>query len=260
MTESEKQHLSYALEENTRFDGRKRDEIRPITIEKGVIATAEGSARVRIGKTEVLAGVKMELGKPYSDTPDEGSLMVGAEFLPMASPNFEMGPPSIEAIELARVVDRSVREGGAMNVKDLCIEEGKSAWTVIVDICTINDDGNLQDDSALATLAALQDSKLPEVEIVNDEPQINYKKKTDKGLPLSEVPITVTVFKRGEHLFVDPLRSEESLYDSRLSIAVLADGRLCSLQKGGESVLSVDDIGNMIDLALKKSEELRKAL
>ena len=260
MTEAEKLHFKDALKENVRYDGRQNEELRQLVVEKGVIATAEGSARVKIGKTEVLAGVKMELGTPYSDTPDEGSLMVGAEFLSMASPDFEMGPPSIEAIELARVVDRGIREGHAIDVKKLCVELGKSAWTVIVDICTINDDGNLQDASALATLAALEDARLPKLEEVNDSLQIDYKTKTNDTLPLSAKPITVTVFKRDEFFFIDPSAKEEKLYDSRLSVAVLEDGKLCALQKGGDGVLSVDDIDKMVDIAINKSKELRKAL
>ncbi|MFP4118030.1 MAG: exosome complex protein Rrp42 [Candidatus Woesearchaeota archaeon] len=260
MSEAEKKHFEQALKANIRYDGRTLEDLRPIKIEKGVIATAEGSARVTMGETVVLAGVKMEIGSPYPDTPDEGSLMVGAEFLPMASPEFETGAPGIEAIELARVVDRGIRESGAIDTEKLCIESGKSAWTVIVDICTLNNDGNLQDVSAMAALAALHDAKFPKLETVNDSLQIDYKTKTDKNVPINAVPITVTVFKRGDLMYVDPTESEEKLYDSRLSISVLEDGKLCALQKGGEHTLSVDDINSMVDLAVKKSDELRKAL
>ncbi len=35
---------------------------------------AEGSARVKMGKTEVIVGVKMQLGEPYPDSPDKGTL------------------------------------------------------------------------------------------------------------------------------------------------------------------------------------------
>ncbi len=260
MSEAEKKHLEMALKSNVRYDGRSLEDLRPITIEKGVIATAEGSARVKMGDTEVLAGVKMEVGTPYPDTPNEGSLMVGAEFLPMASPDFETGAPGIDAIELARVVDRGIREGGAIDTEKLCIEPGKSAWTVIVDICTLNNDGNLQDVSALAALAALQDAKFPKLDNVNDSLQIDYKTKTDESVPINAIPVTVTVFKRGDLLFVDPSEAEEKLYDSRLSISVLDDGKLCALQKGGEDTLTVDEINSMVDLAIRKSEEMRKAL
>ena len=74
-----------------RLDNRKFDEYRKITLETGTIPMAEGSARVRLGDTEVIAGVKMAVGKPFSDTPNEGVLIVAAEFLPLASHEFESG-------------------------------------------------------------------------------------------------------------------------------------------------------------------------
>lgn len=258
MTNADKLHLETALKSNIRYDNRKHDEFRQVSVEKGVIATAEGSARVKIGDTEVIAGVKMELGTPYPDSPDEGSLMVGAEFLPMASPEFELGPPGIDAIELARVVDRGIREGHAMDVKKLCIEAGKKIWIVVIDICTINDNGNLQDASALATLAAIEDAHFPVIENVDGDYTINYKEKTDKKLPLLAKPITATVFKVGKALFVDPTRAEQKSYDARLSVSVLENGKLCAMQKGGEGVLTVEETNKMVELAVKKTKELRK--
>ena len=47
------------LEEGKRFDGRGLDEFRKIKIETGFIKNAEGSARVKLGKTEVVAGIKL---------------------------------------------------------------------------------------------------------------------------------------------------------------------------------------------------------
>ena len=43
-----------------------------VEIEKDTIATTNGSARVRIGATEILVGVKAELEKPDLKSPDEG--------------------------------------------------------------------------------------------------------------------------------------------------------------------------------------------
>ena len=127
-------HIISLLEANTRLDGRKLTEYRqPITVEYGAIRTAEGSARVKIGETDIMVGVKLEVGEPYPDTPDEGTIIVGAELLPMSNPEFEPGPPQIQAIELARVVDRGIRESKALDFKKLCIEEGEKAWFLIID-------------------------------------------------------------------------------------------------------------------------------
>ena len=93
-----------------REDGRELDEYRDISIETDVISKAEGSARVKIGDTQVIVGIKPQIGAPFPDTPDLGVLMTNCEMLPMADPTFEPGPPSEDSIELARVVDRGIRE------------------------------------------------------------------------------------------------------------------------------------------------------
>jgi len=90
----------------------------------------------------VFAGVKLEIGTPYPDTPDEGGLMINTELIPLSNPEFESGPPGIQAIELSRVVDRGIRESKAIDMKKLCIEPKEKVWTVIVDIIPINDEGN----------------------------------------------------------------------------------------------------------------------
>src|SRR3989344_7494439 len=98
------------IERGKRLDHRPFDQYREMTIEAGIISSAEGSARVKLGNTEVIVGVKLGVGTPFPDTQDEGVLMVTAELLPLAHPDFESGPPGEDAIELARVVDRAIRE------------------------------------------------------------------------------------------------------------------------------------------------------
>src|SRR4051812_34648595 len=125
-----KEHIVNALKKGMRLDGRTPHQFRTITVETGLLATAEGSARVKCGDTELLAGVKMALGKPYSDTPDSGVLMVGAELLPLSNPLFEQGPPSTESIELARVIDRGIRESKTIDDHKLCVRPGELVWMV----------------------------------------------------------------------------------------------------------------------------------
>src|SRR3989344_9404791 len=211
MKDEQKQHVQKALQENLRYDGRKKDQFRAVTIEYNISKSAEGSARVKIGDTEVIAGVKMSVETPYPDTPDEGSLMVNAELLPLSSPRFEPGPPSAEGIEVARVVDRGIREAGAIDVKKLCIARAEKVWIVTIDICTINDAGNLIDASSLAAIAALKQATFPKYE--NNE--IDYQTRTDTKLPMRKWPLAITVFKIGNQLFVDPLREEEDVMEER---------------------------------------------
>ncbi|MBU0535958.1 MAG: RNA-binding protein, partial [Nanoarchaeota archaeon] len=193
--------------------------------------------------------------KPYPDRPEEGMLMVGAELLPLSSPEFETGPPAIEAIELARVVDRGVREAKAIDTKKLCLVKGEKAWGVFIDICTINDAGNLLDASGIAVLAALKDTKFPKYDGV----EINYKEHTKEKLPLSKFPLPVTVYKIGDNLLVDPNIDEQEAFDARLTVTT-TDGLICALQKGGDRTLTIEDVKVMVDLAMKKAKELAKVL
>ena len=254
MSNALREHIIKLFEAGTRLDGRKLDEYRKISLDVDVISTAEGSARVKIGKTDVISGVKLEVMEPYPDTQDQGSIMVGAELLPLSSPNFELGPPSKDAVELARIVDRGIRESKALDLKKLCIKEGEKVWMLIIDLVTINHDGNLFDASALAAIAALKNMKFPEYK----DGVINNKKKTDKKLELMDIPLSVTVSKIGDKFIVDPDSEEEKAVDARLTVASLSDGTLCALQKGGNYPLTAEDVSKMIEIAIEKGKELRK--
>jgi exosome complex component RRP42 len=254
INEKLKQHAEAAIGAGIRRDGRKLDEFRPITIEKGVSSTAHGSVRLTCGDVIVVAGAKLEVGTPYSDTPDEGSLMVSAELLPLANAAYEAGPPSYESIEVARVIDRTIRESKAIDLSKLSIISGEKMWIVAVDIAPINANGNLIDIGALAALAAIRDARMPE--FADGKP--NYEKLTNERLPIQRIPILVTVFKLGGKFLVDPTMEEEMYCEARLSIATLDEKTICALQKGGSGPLSTSDIEQMCEIALRVGGQLRK--
>ncbi len=253
-----REHVLKWLDSGTRYDGRKLDEFRKVTIELGASKNAEGSSRVIVGDTEILAGVKMAIETPYPDTPDQGNLMVNVELTPLSNPEFESGPPSDQAVEVARIIDRGIRESKFIDVKKLCITPKESVWGVIVDVVTINTQGNLIDVSALAALAAIKEARLPK----REERTLKYDQLTNEKLPLdtSKMPVTVTVYKIGKHLLVDPIQEEEEVAEARLSVAVLPDGSIVAMQKGGEYSITADEVDAMVALAQSKASELRKLL
>ncbi len=256
MNNEQKKHLITYLANGTRYDGRGLLEWRPIHVETGVSQSAEGSARVRVGKTDIMAGVKLALEKPYGDTPDQGNLMVNAELYPLSSPKFETGPPGEQAIELARVIDRGIREAKTIDVKKLCLKSGEKVWSVSVDIVTLNDDGDLMDAGALAALAALQAARFPGVK----EGIVDYGERTSTPIPIDMHPVTVTVYLIDKYFVVDPLPEEEEAADARLTIAVDEHGMVRALQKGGAEKLTIDQIDKMVGIAVKKAPELRKLI
>ncbi len=253
-------HVLASLEKDIRFDGRKFDEFRKIEVQYGISKkSAEGSARVKIGDTEVVAGVKMEIGKPFPDNPDEGTIMANVELLPLSSPDFETGPPDIKSIELARaVIDRGIRESKTLDFKKLCIKKGEKVWMIYIDAYSINDAGNLADAMGIAALAALQDAKFPKYDEKSE--RIVYDEKTKKKLDLSQLPIPVTVIKiKGKYL-LDPSLEEEKAKEARLTITTVDNGDIVAFQKGGNGTLTEEDILKMVELSTKKGKEIRKLL
>jgi exosome complex component RRP42 len=246
------------LKEGKRFDGRKLDEFREISIETGVSKNAEGSAKVKLGHTEVIVGVKMDIGTPYPDSLDKGNLMVTAELLPLSSPRFEYGPPKIDAIELGRVIDRGIRESKFIDFEKLCIKEGEKVWTVFVDIYSLNDDGNLLDAAGIGAIAALKNAVMPKYD--GETEKVLYGEKTDKKLPLSKnIPLPITIHRIGNSLFVDPTREEEDISEVRITIGCF-DGTISSMQKGEPSSISLEEFENALEISEKVWKDIFKKI
>jgi exosome complex component RRP42 len=192
------------------------------------------------------------VGEPYSDTPNEGVLVVNAELVPVASPTFESGPPNEDAIELARVVDRGVRESKCIDLESMCIEEGKEVWMVNVDIHVLDHDGNLIDASAIAAIVALLNTKVPKYE--NGKIDVDVK---ERDLPVRDFPIAITSVKIGDRLLIDTTVEEENALDARITITTNEKGELCAAQKGGNGYFTTEELEKAVDLSISKGKEIR---
>ncbi|MFB6100505.1 MAG: exosome complex protein Rrp42 [Candidatus Nanohalobium sp.] len=245
-------------EDGERLDGRKMDEYREIELETDYIpTTAQGSAKVSIGDTQVIAGLSVEVEEPYPDQPNRGSIAVNAELAPMADREFESGPPGEKGTELARVVDRGIRESEAVDFEDLCIEPGEKVMTIFIDLHILNNDGNLLDASALAAIAALQTGYLPAYS--TEDREVNHEEKW-KDIPMTKEPVMVTGRKIDDQLLWDTTSEEEEAQTARLSVTTTAEGMIVSMQKGGREELTHDEIRKIMDQAEAKTQEIREVL
>ncbi len=250
------------LAKGQHIDKRPLTNYREIRIKTDVIPNAEGSALVSVGSTQVLAGVKLDVGQPYPDTPDEGVLIVNAEFLPAASPTFEPGPPDENAIELARVIDRSLREPKVVALDKLAIVPGKKVWIVWLDIYVMDHDGNLLDASMLAAMAALASAKMPKLVSVDPntgDVKIDRSVREDR-LPINKYVCTVTVAKIGNYLVVDPNLEEEAVASAKLAISVSDDGLIVGIQKMGMGFFTEDEVKRAINIALNVAPKLIESI
>jgi len=251
LVDIKKDYVLSKLREGERIDGRKFDEFRKIEIQTNVISKAEGSALVKLGNTQVIVGIKMQIGEPFPDTPDKGIIITNAELVPLASPTFEPGPPDEFSIELARVVDRGIRESEAVDLNKLCIEEGEKVWLIFIDIHALDDDGNLLDASSLAVISALLTTTVPAERFeVGD----NYP------LPVRNLPVSVTSLVIGDKFLVDPSKDEVSVGNTFLTITTDQDDNIVAMQKSGSYLLKEDKFFEILDVSLSKAREIREYL
>lgn len=251
-----RQQMWDALSRGKRLDGREFDEQRPLEIELDVIKKANGSARVKLGYSEVIAGVKVATGEPFEGLENKGALIVSAEVLPIASPHVEPGPPDEEVIELARVVDRGVRESEMIDLDQLSLVPGKIVYTIFVDCSVVNADGNLFDATSYAVVAALLSSNLPVYEVQGDTVVDTGK---TKDMPVTTVPVSITAARIGEHLLLDPTSEEEGCMDARITITSNEEG-FCAIQKGYTGFFTAEQIKKAASAAMVKGEEIRTKL
>lgn len=246
-----REYINALAAQGKRVDDRAFDKYRTMKIRVGHITKADGSAEIWLGHTRVLAGIKVKPGVPYPDTPDQGTLTTSAELNPLAAPDFEAGPPRPEAVELARVVDRGVRESKLIDFSKLCVTPGEKIWTVFLDLHILDYDGNLFDACSIAAMAAILHAKVPNKQYaISDE---------DIPLPLTtrDPPISTTAVKIGKSLLLDPGLDEDLTMEARLTVACDATGDIRAMQKGGDGSFTVTEVKTIIKMSQTAGASIR---
>jgi exosome complex component RRP42 len=242
-------HIIDLARSGRRLDGRGIDEWRPVRVEPGYLKSADGSALVHVGDTTVLCGVKLEIGKPFPDTPNAGVLTTNAELIALSSPTFEPGPPQPEAIEVSRVVDRSIRAAETIDLTKLCVTPGEKSWVCYVDIHCLDHAGNLIDAAQLAALGALTHATVPAKRFGVAE--------NDYPLEVNHFPVECTFVRLGDQIVADPTFEEETAGQGRLTVATDEVGNVVAMQKGKIGAISPQEVGETVERAFRHGDRLR---
>lgn len=140
----------------TRADGRAHDELRPITIERGWSAQAEGSALISFGATKVLCTASFTNGVPRWLT-GKGKGWVTAEYAMLPrSTNDRMDRESVKGRiggrthEISRLIGRSLR--AVIDTKAL----GEN--TIVIDCDVLQADGGTRTAAITGAYVALADA------------------------------------------------------------------------------------------------------
>lgn len=266
----EKTFILHGVDADCRNDGRNRCEYRPMELETGLLPQSHGSARLRIGKTDVLVAVRVELDTPNADRPNHGKLEFFVDCSANATPAFEGKGGDDLATEISNILALAYKTPDAFDLTDLCILPQKKCWKIYVDILILQCDGNLFDAVGAGVKAALFDTKIPKVTAATldgGEPDIQLSDDIYDCVKLdtSNYPVIVTLCKIGDNCVVDPTSEEEMCSGSSIVISVLPNGKISSVVKIGYSSLQSTtliktlqmgkDIGLELNVAIMKALE-----
>ena len=143
-----------------RIDGRKVDELRPVTIETGVIPNADGSAMIEMGRNKIIAGVygPREMHPKRLSKPHKGVLRVRYHMSPFSVDPRRSPAPSRRDHEIGKVMADAIEPA-------LFLERyPRSVIDVYVEI--IQADGGTRCAAVNAAAVALVDAGIPMKDLV----------------------------------------------------------------------------------------------
>jgi ribonuclease PH len=224
----------------TRADGRAADQLRPVTIERGWSAQAEGSALISFGDTRVLCTASFTNGVPRWLT-GKGKGWVTAEYgmLPRST-NERMDRESVKGRvggrthEISRLIGRALR--AVVDVKAL----GEN--TIVIDCDVLQADGGTRTAAITGAYVALVDS-------IEWGRAKGFIGKNAKALHDSVSAISVGIID-GEPM-LDLMYTEDSRAETDMNVVVTGRGLFVEVQGTAEGApFDRRELDSLLDLAL----------
>lgn len=218
--------------------GRPIDALRPLSIERGVLKFADGSAQIDAGDTRVIATASFESRVPPFLI-DKGQGWVTAEYamLPRATPRrsareVTRGRPGGRTAEIQRLIGRSLR--AAVDLPAL------GEHTVTLDCDVLQADGGTRTASITAAWVALVEA-LGQAYLAGD---------IDRWPVIRHVAAVSVGVVSGEPM-LDLEYVEDAGADVDLNVVATADGELIEIQGTGEqNTFDRKTLDRLLDLAL----------
>ncbi|XP_031560495.1 exosome complex exonuclease RRP42-like [Actinia tenebrosa] len=262
---SERRFIVSGVQEDFRSDGRACEDYRYFEVETGIVSNTSGSARVKLSKTDILVGVKAEIGEPNLKRPKEGRVEFFVDCSSNASPEFNGRGGEDLAADLSRAMERSFNNRSAIDLPSLSIIPGQQCWVIYIDALVLEcGSGNLYDILSIAIKAALHNTSIPNVTVTTDGGDVELEISDDphdcKRLNVDNTPIIITLSKIGLRHVVDASMEEEACSDCHLLVSVNGSGNICSQQKIGAGGMDPQTILEMLDSARNVGKTINKKL
>ncbi|KAI8991098.1 ribosomal protein S5 domain 2-type protein [Mycotypha africana] len=261
---AEKSYIQQGVEQDCRADGRARLDYRHFVVESGILSQASGSARCRLGDSDILVGVKVEIGEVDPLRPKQGRIVCNVECSPSASQQFEGRGADELNNTLTRTLDRlfSGPQSG-LDLDSLCIIPNQQCWVLYVDAMVMDAAGNLLDCIVLATRAALYNTRIPKTEIEDlgdGEFAFDVMDDIEDAEPIKgwdNMPISVSLYKMGLNRYIlDPTTLEELCSDAVLTVGVNKLGQVCSMKKSLNGSIETSLLNEMITTATEVAKPI----
>jgi exosome complex component RRP41 len=212
-----------------REDSRKADEIRPVSMEVGVLKNADGSALVSLGKTVALAAVygPRDLHPKHRQESNRAVLQVNYQMAPFSTTERARPGPSRRSVEISKVTKDALEPV-------LYLEEfPRTAIDVYIIILQANAGTRTAGINAASLALA------------------------DAGIQMRDLVASVAAGKIGKDYVMDLAGKEEEETACDLPIAYMPrEKKITLLQMDGD--LDPKDVIEVIKLAAKGCEELYK--
>ncbi|KAK7265114.1 hypothetical protein RJT34_32730 [Clitoria ternatea] len=259
------------LAESIRPDGRPLMKARETSIFLGAVASANGSALVKIGSTTMLTAIKMEVMTPSLESPDEGCIAIDFHMPPICSPIVRPGRPAEASPVVSKQLSDTISSSKMIDLKEFSLVSGKAAWMAYLDVYCLDADGALFDTALLSAVAALSHLQIPAV-AMNDDGRIVIMSdeegqkqepvnKEKRKLTLKCIPFSLTCILHKNYILVDPTSEEESIIETHVTIVLDTSGQLISFYKPGGSVLAYPAaIQDCVAISRQRVKELKSIL
>jgi len=262
---AEKTFILHGVDADFRTDGRRRCEHRFFEIETKLMPHTNGSSRLRIGNTDVLVGVKVEVDTPFPERPLEGKIEFFVDCSANAAPEFEGKGGDELGTEISNVLATAYQSSNAIDLRKLSILPHQKCWKIYVDILILQCGGNLFDAIGAAVKAALFSTEIPKVTgatLDGGEPDIQLSDDPFDCIRLEakDFPVLVTLCKIGDNCIVDPTAEEEVCGSATVVMAVTPKGRITSTVKIGYGSLQASTLIKTLEMGTNVGMKLNVAL
>lgn len=204
-----------------RLDGRKPDELRPIKIEVGVLANADGSAYIQQGKNKILAAVygPRELHPKHLALPDRTVLRCRYHMAPFSVQERKSPAPSRREIELSKVIREALEPSLFLEYYP------RTAIDVFIEV--LQADGGTRCASITAASLALADA----------------------GIPMRDLVVACAAGKVDDTIVLDLMDTEDKKGNADVPVALMPNlNAITLLQMDGN--LSLEEFEKAVNLAI----------